>query len=333
MLRLSPPGFQRFSQAHSFDIIFGGSESNVAASLANYGMSTEFVTRLPANDIGDACLKYLKQNEVGTHFVVRGGERLGVFYLEMGSVQRASKVIYDRSHSSFAEINPGMVDWKNVFSDADWFHCSGITPAVSSGAAEVCLEAVTAARQQGLRVSLDLNYREKLWKWGRQPGEVMTELIRFADMAIGNEEDAEKVFGIKAPDTDVTAGSVESDKYCCVCEQLVERFANLKTVAITLRGSISASHNSWSGVLWNQGKFYAGRSYEITPIVDRVGSGDSFAGGLIFGLLTYDDPQTALDYALAASCLKHTIFGDVNLVSKTEVEKLMLGDASGRVSR
>ncbi len=333
MMRLSPPNHQRFSQAQSFDVVYGGSELNVAASLANYGLSTEFVTRLPSNDIGEACLKYLKQNEIGTHFIIRGGERLGIFFLEMGAVQRASKVIYDRSNSSFANIKPEMFDWKSVFTGANWFHCSGITPAVSSGAAAVCLEAAKTAKEMGLTVSCDLNYREKLWKWGMLPGEVMSELVQFVDVAIGNEEDAEKVFGIKAPDTNVKAGYVENEKYLFVCETLAKRFSNLKTIAITLRSSISASHNSWSGVLWDQGNFYTGPRYEITPIVDRVGSGNSFAGGLIFGLLTYDNHQSALNYALAASCLKHTIFGDINLVSKVEVEKLMMGDESGRVSR
>jgi 2-dehydro-3-deoxygluconokinase len=333
MMRLSPPNYQRFCQARSFDIVYGGSESNVAASLANYGLSTEFVSRLPANDIGEASLKYLKQNEIGTHFIIRGGERLGIFFLEMGAVQRASKVIYDRSGSSIASIRPGMIDWKNVFADASWFHWSGITPAISAGAAEVCLEAAKTAKEMGLTVSCDLNYREKLWKWGKQPGEVMPELIQYADVGIGNEEDAEKVFGIKAPNADVKAGKVENDQYLFVCENLAKRFLNLKTIAITLRCSITASYNSWSGVLWDKGNFYTGPKYEITPIVDRVGSGDAFAGGLIYGLLTYEDPQLALNYAIAASCLKHTIFGDINLASKAEVEKLMTGDESGRVSR
>jgi 2-dehydro-3-deoxygluconokinase len=333
MLRLSPPNYQRFSQARSFDIVYGGSESNVAASLANYGLSTEFVTRLPANDIGDACFKYLKQYEIGTQFIIRGGERLGIFFLEMGAVQRASKVIYDRSNSSFANIKPGMIDWKIVFVDANWFHCSGITPAVSSGAAEVCLEAVKTAKEMGLGVSCDLNYREKLWKWGKHPEEVMSELMNYADVAIGNEEDAEKVFGIKAPDSDVITGKVENDQYLYVCENLAKRFSNLKTIAITLRSSISASHNSWSGILWDKGNFYTGPTYDITPIVDRVGGGDAFVGGLIYGLLSQENAQLALNYAIAASCLKHTIFGDINLVSKAEVEKLMMGDESGRVSR
>jgi 2-dehydro-3-deoxygluconokinase len=333
MLRLSPPNFQRFSQAHTFDVVYGGSESNVAASLANYGLSTEFVTRLPANDIGEACLKYLKQNEIGTNFILRGGERLGVFYLEMGAVQRGSKVIYDRSNSSFANLEPGMIDWEKVFTDSNWFHFSGITPAVSCGATAVCLEAAKTAKERGLVVSCDLNYREKLWKWGKQPGEIMSELVQYADVAIANEEDAEKVFGIIAPETNVTTGNVESEKYRFVCEKLAKRFRNLKTIAVTLRSSISASHNCWTGILWDQGKFYTGRVYDISPIVDRVGSGDAFAGGLIYGLLTYDQPQLVLNYALAASCLKHTIYGDINLVSKAEVEKLMLGDESGRVTR
>jgi 2-dehydro-3-deoxygluconokinase len=288
---------------------------------------------LPANDIGDACLKHLKQYEIGTHFTVRGGERLGIFFLEMGAVQRSSKVLYDRGNSSFANIKPGMIDWKTVFADATWFHWTGITPAISSGASEVCLEAAKTAKKMGLTVSCDLNYREKLWKWGKQPGEVMSELIQYADVAIGNEEDAERVFGIKAPNSDVTSGKVEKDQYLFVCENLAKRFLNLKTIAITLRSSISASHNNWSGVLWDQGNFYSGPVYEIIPIVDRVGSGDSFAGGLIYALLNYDNPQSALNFAIAASCLKHTIFGDINLVSKAEVEKLMMGDESGRVSR
>jgi len=333
MMRLSPPNFQRFSQARSFDAVYGGSESNVAASLANYGLNTEFVTRLPANDIGDACIKYLKQYEIGTHFILRGGERLGIFFLEMGAAQRGSKVIYDRSNSSFTNIKPGMIDWKIVFTDATWFHWSGITPAVSSGAAEVCLEAAKTAKEMGLTVSCDMNYREKLWKWGKQAVEVMPELMQNADVAFGNEEDAEKVFGIKAPNSDVIDGKVENDQYLFVCENLAKRFSNLKTIGITLRSSVSASHNNWSGVLWNKGIFYTGPRYEITPIVDRVGSGDAFAGGLIYGLLKFDTPQLALNYAIAASCLKHTIFGDINLVCKDEVEKLILGDESGRVAR
>jgi 2-dehydro-3-deoxygluconokinase len=333
MLRLSPPGFQRFVQARSFDVIFGGGESNVAASLSNYGMPAEFVTRLPAHGMGDACCNFLRQHGIGTSYIVRGGDRLGIYYLEMGAAQRGSKVIYDRTGSSLATITPGMIDWDAVFDDADWFHWTGITPAVSEGAARATLEAVKIARSKGITISCDLNYRKKLWHWGKQPGEVMPELVSYCDVAIGNEEDADKVFGIKAPHADVTAGKVEAESYRSVCEELNKRFPNLHTIAITLRGSVSASHNTWSAILWHDGSVYTAPTYDITPIVDRVGGGDSFMGGLIYGLRMFDDRQQALNFAVAASCLKHSIFGDFNLVSVAEVEKLMQGDASGRVSR
>lgn len=334
MLRLSPPGFQRFGQARSFDVIYGGGEANVAASLANYGLPVEFVTRLPAHDLGDACIQFLRQYNIGTRHIARGGERLGIYFLEMGSMQRGSKVVYDRAHSALATIEPGMIDWDVALDGADWFHWTGITPAISAGTAAVCLEAVQAARHKGLTVSCDLNYRKKLWKWGKTPAEVMPELVQYCDVAIGNEEDAAKVFGIHAPDTDVTAGQVEADMYRTVCDALNQRFTNLKTIAITLRGSVSASHNTWSAVLWDAGQFYTGRQYDMTHIVDRVGGGDSFMGGLIYGLRTYgDDRQKALEFAIASSCLKHSIFGDFNLVTVDEVEKLMGGDASGRVAR
>ncbi len=333
MLRLSPPGFQRFTQARSFDVVYGGGESNVAASLSNYGLPAEFVTRLPANDLGDACLQYLRQYGIGTQHIARGGDRLGIYFLEMGAAQRGSKVVYDRAGSSLATIQPGMIDWDAAFAEADWFHWTGITPAISQGAAEAVLEAVQIAQRRGLTVSCDLNYRKKLWKWGRTPGEVMAELVSYCDVAIGNEEDADKVFGIRAPGADVTAGKVEGAAYAYVCEQLHARFPCLHTVAITLRGSVSASHNRWSAMLWHAGQVYTAPGYEITPIVDRVGGGDSFMGGLIYGLKTYDDRGDALRFAVAASCLKHSIFGDFNLVSVDEVTKLMGGDASGRVSR
>jgi 2-dehydro-3-deoxygluconokinase len=333
MLRLSPPGCQRFVQARSFDVIYGGGEANVAASLANYGVPVEFVTRLPANEIGDACLNFVRQYGVGTRHIIRGGERLGIYFLETGSAQRGSRVVYDRAGSAIATIEPDMIDWPRVFRDADWFHWTGITPAISAGAAAVCLEAVRAAREMGLTVSCDLNYRKKLWRWGRRPGEVMPELVSLCDVAVGNEEDADKVFGIKAPGADVAGGRVEAAAYQYVCEKLAERFPNLQTIAITLRGSLSASHNRWSAVLWQEGQLYTAPKYDITPIVDRVGGGDSFCGGLIYGLRTFDDAQRVLDFAVAASCLKHTIPGDFNLVSTAEVEKLMGGDASGRVSR
>ena len=333
MLRLSPPGFQRFVQARSFDAIYGGGEANVAATLANFGLHVEYVTRLPDNDIGDACLNYLRQYGIGTQYIVRGGERLGVYFLEMGAAQRGSKVIYDRAGSALATIQPGTIDWRTVFAGADWFHWTGITPAISEGAAAACLEAVQTASEMGLTISCDLNYRKKLWKWGRAAGEVMPDLVRLCNAAVGNEEDADRVFGIRAAEADVTGGKVEAEAYVTVCQELARRFPNLETVAITLRGSLSASHNTWSAILWHGGQFHTAPQYDVLPIVDRVGGGDSFCGSLIYGLRTYRDAQQALDFAVAASCLKHTVPGDFNLVSVAEVKKLMGGDVSGRVSR
>lgn len=333
MLRLSPPRFQRFAQARSFNIVYGGGEANVAASLASFGLPAEYITRLPANDIGDACLNYLRQFGIGTHYIVRGGERLGIYFLEMGAAQRGSKVIYDRAGSALATIESGMIDWQDAFAEADWFHWTGITPAVSEGAAQVCLEAAQTAREMGLTVSCDLNFRKNLWKWGKRANEVMPDLVSCCDIAIGNEEDADRVFGIRATEADVLGGQVEAGAYTQVCTQLVDRFPNLKTVAITLRGSLSASHNTWSAILYHDGDFCTAPRYDIKPIVDRVGGGDSFCAGLIYGLRSFDNAQRALNFAVAASCLKHSIPGDFNLVSVGEVEKLMGGDASGRVSR
>jgi len=334
MMRLSPPGFLRFVQARSFDLIYGGGEANVAISLANFGVPVDYVTRLPTNDLGNACLNYIRQYGVGVGKIIQGGERLGIYFLEMGAVQRGSKVIYDRANSSISTITPGMIDWEKVFSDACWFHWTGITPALSRGAAETCLEAAKKAKEMGLTVSSDLNYRAQLWKWGKTATEVMTELVEYADIAICNEEDAEKVFGIKAPGVDVLTGNIEADKYLSVTWELMEKFPNLKKVAITLRGSISASHNTWSGVLYDGETFYRAPTYQITHIVDRVGGGDAFTAGLIYGLLKFGtDLQRVLNFAVAASCLKHTIFGDSNIVSVEEVEKLVAGITSGRISR
>jgi len=324
MMRLSPPGFLRFGQARSFDVIYGGGEANVAVSLANFGVSIDYVTRLPNNDLGEACIQFLRQYGLGVEKIVRGGDRLGIYFLEVGSEQRGSKVIYDRAGSAIATIERGMIDWKQVFADADWFHWT----------ANACMEAVQIAKEMKLTVSCDLNYRAKLWKWGKQPREVMHELVSYCDIAIGNEEDADEVFGIRAPDVDILAGKVEAEKYRYVCEELAKSFANLKTIAITLRGSISASHNTWAASLWDNGEFYVGPAFDITHIVDRVGAGDAFAAGLIYGLRTdRDNPQTALNFAIAASCLKHSIFGDFNMVTVADVEKLVAGDTSGRVSR
>jgi 2-dehydro-3-deoxygluconokinase len=279
-------------------------------------------------------MRFLRECGVGVDKIAWGGDRLGIYFLEIGAVARGSKVIYDRADSALATIEPGMVDWRHVFDDAHWFHWTGITPAISKGAADVCLEAVETAREMGLTVSCDLNYRSKLWRWGKPAGKVMPALVEGCDIAIGNEEDAAKVFDIYAPDTDVTSGVLDAEKYRFVCEALHKRFPNLKTIAITLRGSISASHNTWSGILWDEGAIYLGPEFDITHIVDRVGGGDSFMGGLIYGLLTYgEDKQAALNFAVAASCLKHTVFGDFNMVTAAEVEKLMGGDVSGRVSR
>ena len=333
MLRLAPPGFQRFTQASTFEATYGGGEANVAVSLANYGEAVDYVTRLPKNELGDACLAFLRSRGVGTSGITRGGDRLGIYFIETGTAQRPSKVIYDRAGSSFSTIQPGMIDWKAVFTDAGWFHWTGITPAVSQGAAEACREAIFAAREMGLTVSTDLNYRAKLWRWGKTAGEVMQELVSLCDVALGNEEDAEKVFGIHAPESDVTSGKVAASLYRTVCEALSARFPQLKSISITLRGSFSASHNTWSGVLWHDSEFYTAPTYDILPIVDRVGGGDAFMGGLIFGLRNFDNPQKALNFAAAAACLKHTIPGDFNAVSVAEVETLMAGDASGRVSR
>jgi 2-dehydro-3-deoxygluconokinase len=334
MLRLATPEHQRFSQATSFCASFGGGEANVAVSLANYGMVAEYVTRLPKNDLGQSVLMELKRHSVGTNHIILGGERLGIYFLETGSVSRPSKVVYDRSHSSIAEIEPGMIDWDTVFKDATWFHWTGITPAISKGAASVCLEAITSAKNKGITVSCDLNFRKNLWKWGKSASEVMPDLVKSCDIILGNEEDAEKVFGIKPEGTDVASGHVSAAKYEPVCVNLMKRFPGAKKVVITLRGSINADHNTWSGVLYNGKKLLEAPVYQITHIVDRVGSGDSFMGGLIYGLITYPgDDQKALNFAVAASCLKHTIHGDFNLVTVAEVEQLMKGDTSGRVVR
>ena len=338
MLRLAPRCFLRFSQASSFDAVYGGGESNVAVSLANYGLPVEFVTRIPENDIGQCALMEMSKRNVGVNHVLFGGDRLGIYFLEMGAVNRGSKVVYDRKHSAMSEIAPGMVDWKTVFADANWFHWTGITPAISQGAADACLEAVKAASTMGLTISTDLNYRAKLWTYcdDIKREEIMTELTSYCDIVLGNEEDAEKHFGIKPSGLDVTTQGeqVKAEAFLSVCKQMMEKFPKAKKIITTLRGSISASHNSWAGVLYDGNTMYQSPEYQITHIVDRVGGGDSFMGGLIYGLLTYEgDDQKALNFAVAASCLKHTIYGDANLVTVSEVEKLMSGDASGRVSR
>lgn len=336
MMRLATQGYLRFSQANSFDIIYGGGEANVAISLANFGIPVEFVTRLPNNDIGQSALMELRKHNVGTKYIIEGGERLGLYFLETGAVNRASKVIYDRSNSAMSQIEPGMVDWENIFKNAQWFHWTGITPAISKSAADACLEAIKIASEMGITISTDLNYREKLWKYDCDREKIMTELTSYCDIILGNEEDAEKHFGIKPEAIDVNKNgeNVKAESFLSVCEQMLNKFPRAKKVITTLRGSISASHNVWSGILFDGENMFKSKEYQITHIVDRVGGGDSFMAGLIYGLIHFpEDNQMALDYAVAASCLKHTIKGDANLVTIAEVKKLMSGDASGRVVR
>ncbi len=334
MLRLATPGYLRFTQADAFEATYGGGEANVAVSLANYGLHAKFVTRLPENDLGEAAVMNLRKHNVDTSNIIRGGERLGIYFLETGAVSRGSKVVYDRAMSAIAEVKAGMIDWEKVLQGASWFHWTGITPAISQGAADACLEAIQTANRLGISVSCDLNYRKNLWKYGKKAGEVMEHLVAGCDVILGNEEDAEKVFDIHPEGVDVTRGdTMDAQAYRSVCEQIMKRFPRCKKAIVTLRGSINANHNTWAGVLYDGKTLYESPTYHITHIVDRVGGGDSFMGGLIYGLLTYNNDQQALNFAVAASCLKHTIKGDFNLVTVEEVEKLMSGDASGRVSR
>jgi 2-dehydro-3-deoxygluconokinase len=336
MLRLATPDYQRFVQATSFNASFGGGEANVAVSLANYDMPTEFVTRLPKNDVAEACIADLRKHNVGTNHILRGGDRLGIYFLETGAVARASKVVYDRAGSAIAGIQPGMINWREIFQQAQWFHWTGITPALSQSAADACLEAIRTANEMGVTVSCDLNYRKNLWKYGKTASDIMPALVAGCDVILGNEEDAEKVFGIKPQGFDVshTGGEVNAAEFESVCQQLQAKFPRARKVIITLRGSINANHNTWGGCLYAEGVLHRSKRYDITHIVDRVGGGDSFMGGLIYGLLTYPgDDAKALEFAVAASALKHTIYGDYNLVTVSEVEQLMKGDGSGRVSR
>lgn len=335
MLRLATPGHLRVSQATSFEAVYGGGEANVAVSLANYGFKPSFITRLPANDLGDAALMNLRKYGVDTNLVIRGGERLGIYFLETGAVSRGSKVVYDRAHSSIASIQTGMIDWEKVFEYADWFHWTGITPAISQSAANVCKEAIEAANRLGVTVSTDLNYRKKLWKYGKEPKAVMPELVAGCDVILGNEESIYKYFDIRPEGWDESAPDlVDATHYISIGQQLKQRFSRAQKIAVTIRRTVNASHNSLSGVLYDGKTLYQAPVHQITHMVDRVGGGDAFMGGLIYGLLEYkEDDQKALDFAVAASCLKHTIPGDFNLVTVTEVEGLMRGNNLGRVSR
>ncbi|KJS82149.1 MAG: 2-dehydro-3-deoxygluconokinase [Peptococcaceae bacterium BICA1-8] len=330
MLRLVAPGYQRITQASCFEATYAGGEANVAVSLANYGLDAYFITKLPKHEVGQACRGFLRKYGVKADYIKMEGDRLGVYYLETGASQRASKVIYDRANSSIAMIKLGEMDWDEIFKGAELFHFTGITPAISDSTAEVTLEALKAAKKAGIMVSCDLNFRKKLWT-SEKANRVMSGLMEYVDIAVGNEEDAENVFGIKADKTDITIGELDDVGYHQVAKRLVERFG-FKKVAITLRESYSASDNGWSALLYDGQEFYKSRKYHI-HIVDRVGGGDSFCGGLLYGLLSGMDNQRALEFAVAASCLKHSIPGDFNLVSVEEVENLMKGDGSGRVQR
>ena len=341
MLRLKAPGHERFLQSPVFEATFGGGEANVAVALAHYGLEAGFVSALPDNDIGEAALRELRKFGVDTRHIKRGGQRLGIYYLETGANQRPSKVIYDRAGSSLCETKPGDFDWKTILADAKWLHVTGITPALGADVADAAMEAVSVAKQIGVTVSCDFNYRAKLWQYGKSAPEVMGELVKFVDVGIANEEDCQKALGIGVEeaatdadtDTDIRDGRLAAEKYRVLSEKVLAAYPNLSLLAITLRESLSADHNGWSACLRDRDSFHLSRRYEIRDIIDRVGGGDSFASALIYGLNAYQDRRQALEFATAASCLKHSISGDFNRVSVAEVERLLGGDASGRVRR
>ena len=334
MLRLKAPGQECFFQSPMLEATFGGGEANVAVSLANYGEDAAFLTVLPDNAIADACKAELRRFDVDTKRIVTGEGRMGIYYLEGGANQRPSKVVYDRAWSAIALAKPDDIDWDKVFEGVAWFHITGITPAISESAMELSVESVKEAKKRGITVSCDLNYRKNLWKYGKDAKEVMTELVKYVDTVIANEEDFQKSLGLKAESQgDVEDGALNIENYKAIASLAMQTYPNIKRVAITLRESKSANHNDWSACLYNGKDFFLSRKYAITDIVDRVGGGDSFGGGLIYGLNTYADEKTALEFAVAASCLKHTILGDYNRVSVSEVESLMKGSGTGRVQR
>lgn len=330
MIRLNPEGYRRFVQAERFEVSYAGGEANVAVSLANYGMHACFVTKVPTHEIGQCAVNALRKYGVNTKHMVRGGDRLGTYFVEKGASQRASKVIYDRAYSAIALAKASDFDWDTIFEGADWFHWTGITAALGGELPQICLEACKAAKAKGIKISCDLNYRKKLWSTEKAK-EVMSELVKYVDVCIANEEDAKDVFGIEAEGTDVNAGKLNHEAYISVAKQICDKFGCEK-VAITLRSSISANDNDWAAMLYTDGQAYFSPSYRI-HIVDRVGGGDSFGGGLIYSLLSEKAPQDAINFAVAASCLKHSIEQDFNLVSVSEVEALAAGNASGRVQR
>lgn len=330
MLRLSTPGYKRFVQSESFDVTYGGGEANVAVSLANYGLDAHFVTKLPNNPIGQSAINHLRRFGVDTDYIARGGERVGIYYLEAGASMRPSKVVYDRANSAIAEASISDFDFDSIFEGAEWFHFSGITPAISKESAKLTEEALKAAKKHGVTVSVDLNYRKKLWT-EEEAKETMTKLMEYVDVCIGNEEDAEKTLGFKPGETDVTKGELELDGYKSIFKQMKEKFG-FKYIASTLRESYSASDNGWSALIYDGEEFHHSKKYDVR-IVDRVGGGDSFAAGLIYSLVTGKEFKDSVEFAVAASAMKHTISGDFNLVTVDEVETLVGGDASGRVQR
>lgn len=332
MLRLKAPGRERLMQSPVLEATFGGGEANVAVSLANYGMDVAFLTVLPENTLGDACLGELRKFGVDTSRIFRGPGRMGIYFLEAGANQLPSKVIYDRADSSVALAGPGTIDWNVAFEGIEWFHITGITPAISESLMELSLESVKEAKKRGITVSCDLNYRKNLWKYGKSANEIMTIIAQNADVLIANEEDVQKSLGITA-DVDVESGKIDSDKYEVLSNKVLEMYPNVKKIAITLRESKSADANGWSACLNNRKEFIVSKHYDINSIVDRVGGGDSFGGGLIYGFANYETDREALEFAVAASCLKHSILGDFNRVSTDDVKKLMAGDGSGRVQR
>jgi 2-dehydro-3-deoxygluconokinase len=337
MLRLSSPGHERLFQSPNLQAAFGGGEANVAVSLATLGIDAALVTVLPQGPIGDAALAELRRHRVDTSHVVRSGERVGIYFLETGSDDRPSVVVYDRAHSAISEAGPGSFDWDAVFQGVDWFHVSGITPALSQSAADLCFDAVSSAKRHGATVSCDYNFRAKLWGYGKQPPEVMRELVRLVDVGIANEEDCQRSLGITVQAEPVRGDAVpdtlDLDHFGRLCAKVLEEFPNLRCQAITLRTSHSASHNEWSACLCNRREFLVGPRYDLAHVTDRVGTGDSFAAGLIYSLLTGSSDQQALDFAVAASALKHTIPGDFNLVTLEEVQRLAAGEVGGRIQR
>lgn len=335
MVRLGAPNYLKLIQSNKLDVSYAGAEANVAVSLAHYGIETDYVTCLPNNPIAERCIMDLRAHKVGVDHIARFGKRMGILYLETGSNMRPSKVYYDRAFSSIAMIETNSINWHEVLKDATWFHWTGITPALSHNAANECLKAIKAAKDLGITVSCDINYRGNLWDYGKKASEVMPQLVENCDLIMGNEEDCEKVFGIKPQgfDAENTNGSINQATFLSVCQQMMKRFPQCKKMVVTLRGAINANHNTWGGILYDGKKLFESPRYDITDIVDRVGGGDSFMGGLIYGLTHYQDDQKALDFATAASALKHTQKGDYNWATVEEVENLMSGNTSGRVKR